>query len=394
MTLKYPLDWQRARRDTPACENLIHFNNAGAALPPQPVLEAVIDHLQLEASIGGYEAAERASDKIQDTYHALAALLNCETSEIAIIENATRAWDMAFYGMRFKAGDRILTAQAEYVSNYIAYLQVAQKTGALIEVIPNDQHGQLDVRALERAIDDRVKLISITHVPTQGGLVNPAAEVGRVARAAGIPYILDACQAVGQLPVDVETIGCDVLSGTGRKFLRGPRGTGFLYVRKSFLKQLEPPMLDLHAASWTSRDTYTIRPDARRFENWETYYAGKIGLGVAVRYALEFGLDAIWGRVQFLAESLRSGLASIPGVTVQDLGLARCGIVTFTVQGRSAQEVRLELQRQGINVSVSLQEYARLDLEVRGLPALVRASVHYYNTEAEVARFLEVLTLS
>jgi cysteine desulfurase / selenocysteine lyase len=385
------MDWSRARTDTPACETITHFNNAGAALSPQPVLNAVIEHLQLEASIGGYEAAERQQARIEDTYDAIAELISCSRSEIAIIENATRAWDMAFYGMNFKSGDRILTVQSEYVSNYIAYLQVAQKTGAVIEVIPDDEHGQVNVDALEQMIDDRVKLISITHVPTQGGLVNPAANVGRIARAAKIPYLLDACQSVGQMPIDVEEIGCDALSATGRKFLRGPRGTGFLYVRQSFLQQLEPPMLDLHAARWVSRDRYELRPDARRFENWETYYAGKIGLGIAVRYALAWGLENIWGRVSSLAESLRSGLSELPDVSLRDLGQVRCGIVTFTVNGWEAKEIQMRMRQANINVSVSVQEYARLDLEARGLPSVVRASVHYYNTEAEVARFCEVL---
>jgi cysteine desulfurase / selenocysteine lyase len=385
------MNWSRARTDTPACETITHFNNAGASLSPQPVLNAVIEHLQLEANIGGYEAAERQHARIEDTYDAIAELISCSRSEIAMIENATRAWDMAFYGMRFKAGDRILTVQSEYVSNYIAYLQVAQKTGAIIEVIPDDEHGQVDVNALEKMIDDRVKLISITHVPTQGGLVNPAAAVGRIARAAKIPYLLDACQSVGQMPINVEEIGCDALSATGRKFLRGPRGTGFLYVRQSFLEHLEPPMLDLHAARWVSRDQYELRPDARRFENWETYYAGKIGLGVAVRYALEWGLEHIWERVSGLAKSLRAGLNELSGVSVRDLGRVRCGIVTFTVNGLDAKEIQMRMRQANINVSVSVQEYARLDLEPRGLPSVVRASLHYYNTEAEVERFCEVL---
>jgi cysteine desulfurase / selenocysteine lyase len=385
------MNWSRARTDTPACETITHFNNAGASLSPQPVLNAVIEHLQLEASIGGYEAAERQHARIEDTYDAIAELISCSRSEIAMIENATRAWDMAFYGMRFKAGDRILTVQSEYVSNYIAYLQVAQKTGAIIEVIPDDEHGQVDVNALEKMIDDRVKLISITHVPTQGGLVNPAAAVGRIARAAKIPYLLDACQSVGQMPINVEEIGCDALSATSRKFLRGPRGTGFLYVRQSFLEHLEPPMLDLHAARWISRDQYELRPDARRFENWETYYAGKIGLGVAVRYALGWGLENIWERVSSLAESLRSGLNELPGVSVRDLGRVRCGIVTFTVNGLDAKEIQMRMRQANINVSVSVQEYARLDLEPRGLPSVVRASLHYYNTEVEVERFCQVL---
>jgi cysteine desulfurase/selenocysteine lyase len=385
------IDVLKARRETPGCENVLHFNNAGAALMPQPVLHATVGHLQLEALIGGYEAAAQAHAAVEHVYDAAARLLGCQRQEIAIVENATRAWDMAFYAVPLKPGDRILTAVAEYASNYIAFLQVARKTGAVIDVIPNDASGQLSVEALRQAIDERVKLIAITHVPTNGGLVNPAAAVGRVAREAGVLYLLDACQSVGQMPVDVEAIGCDMLSATGRKFLRGPRGTGLLYVRQASLERLEPPFLDLHAAQWVAPDRFEMRPDARRFENWEAYYAGKIGLGVAIDYALHWGLEAIWARVSRLAEDLRQQLGAIEGVTVRDLGVERCGLVSFDVAGMEADEVQRLLSSERINVSVSRPPSTRLDMEARGLRDLVRASVHYYNTEEEVTRFCAVL---
>ena len=384
-------DLARARRDTPGCENVLHFNNAGSSLMPQPVLDAVVGHLQLEAAIGGYEAEDRQAEAIERVYASAARLVGCAPDEIAFIENATRAWDMAFYSIPFGPGDRILTARAEYVSNYIAYLQVARRTGARVEVVPDDGHGQLSVEALRDMIDERVKLISITHVPTNGGLVNPAAEVGKVARAAGVLYLLDACQSVGQMPIDVSEIGCDMLSTTGRKYLRGPRGTGFLYVRRGLIEQLEPPFLDMRAARWTAKNQFEICADARRFENWEQYYAGKVGLGAAIDYALGWGLDLTWARVKGLAGELRSRLQSLGFVTLHDLGAERCGIVTFAVEGAGAEQVRRGLAAAGINVTVSLTENARLNMEDRGLDSLVRASVHYYNSEEEIERFCEAL---
>ena len=380
-------DLQRARQDTPGCENVLHFNNAGASLMPRPVLDATISHLQLEAQIGGYEAVERSQGRIERVYDAAAALIGCSRDEIATIENATRAWDMAFYSIPFSPGDRILTAVAEYASNYIAFLQIARKTGATIEVIPNDEHGQISLEALRKALDERVKLIAITHVPTNGGLVNPVIEVGKVAREAGILYLVDACQSVGQMPIDVNIIGCAMLSATGRKFLRGPRGTGFLYVRSSVLEQLEPPFLDLHAAEWVARDRYEMLPNARRFENWETNYAGKIGLGVAIDYALQWGLETLWRRIKTLAYNLRARLSTLPGVIVHDRGVTQCGIVTFSVDGKDPEEIKQRLADQHINVSVSILSSTRLDMEERGLSSLVRASVHYYNSEEEVERF-------
>jgi cysteine desulfurase/selenocysteine lyase len=384
-------DLRRARQETPGCENVLHFNNAGAALMPKPVLDAAVQYLQLEAQIGGYEAVERSRQAIEHAYEAAAALVGCHTDEIAFVENATRAWDMAFYSLPLGPGDRILTAMAEYASNYIAFLQVARRTGATVEAIPNDEYGQISVEALRRAIDERVKLIAITHVPTNGGLVNPAAEVGKAARRAGIPYLLDACQSVGQMPLNVDEVGCDMLSATGRKYLRGPRGTGFLYVRRSLLEHLEPPFLDMHAAEWVARDRYEVRADARRFENWETNYAGKIALGVAIDYTLGWGLEEIWQRVSLLAETLRALLYDLPGVHVHDLGRERCGIVTFTIDGKEPEAIRRNLAAHHINVSVSERSSTLLDMEARGLANLVRASVHYYNSDEEIERFCSTL---
>ena len=385
------IDVERARADTPGTRTVTHLNNAGSSLPPQPVLNAVIEHLRLEAEIGGYEAAVRNAGKLERTYDAVAALLNCTRDEVALVESATMAWNMAFHALSFGPGDRILTGMSEYASNVIPFLQVARRSGAVIDVVPNDAHGQLSVAALEAMMDERVKLIAVTHIPTNGGLVNPAPAIGRVANAAGVPFLLDACQAAGQMPLDVEELGCTFLSATGRKFLRGPRGTGFLYVRKAWIERLEPPFLDLHGAELVAPDRYEARKDARRFELWEASVAARIGLGVAVDYALGWGLEAIRERTWGLAAGLRERLSAVPGVTVRDLGERRCGIVTFTMDGRSAAAVKQALAVEGINVSVSTAASTRYDMDARGLGELVRASPHYYNTEGELDRLIGAL---
>jgi cysteine desulfurase/selenocysteine lyase len=388
------IDVARARRETPGCEHVAHLDNAGSSLPPQPVLDAVVGHLELEARVGGYAAHERNEAAIERFYGATADLVGARPEEIAFSSSATRAWDMAFYAFPFERGDRILTAVAEYVSNYIAYIQVAERTGVEVVPVPNDEHGQVSVDALRGLVDERVKLVAITHVPTNGGLVNPAAEIGAVTRAAGIPYLLDACQSVGQLPVDVDEIGCDMLSATGRKYLRGPRGTGFLYVRSTLLDRLDPPFLDMRAADWVEPARYELRPDALRFEEWEQAYALKVGLAAAVDYALGWGVDAVWERVAALAESLRARLGAVEGVTVRDLGAVRCAIVTFTVDGVGANELEERLGREHINVTVSEPSSTLLDARERELPDLVRASVHYYNTDEELDRLVESVRIA
>src|SRR5512132_4382739 len=381
------LDVDALRRDTPGCEQRLHLNNAGASLMPRPVIDTVVEHLELEGRIGGYEAAEAASDRVAGVYASAARLVNCDPDEIALLENGTRAWDAVFYAIGFEPGDRIVTARAEYCSNYMAYLQVARATGARIVVIGDDEHGQIDLDELERTLRDPVKLVSISHVPTSGGQVLPAADVGRLARAAGALFLLDAIQSVGQMPVDVRAIGCDFLAATGRKYLRGPRGTGFLYVARERLPALEPAVVEIGSATWTAIDDYTLAPGAKRFETWEVSYALQLGLGRAIDYALDVGIAATWSRIGELAAGLRARLAEIPGVVVRDLGATKCGIVTFTVDDADHGALRDALTDRGVNVYVSDVSDTRLDLEPRGVERLIRASVHYFNTEAELDRF-------
>lgn len=384
-------DVARFRAETPSTREILHFNNAGASLAPDPVHHAVLGHLERERAIGGYEAKAEAAPALGRFYTAFAELLNAEPAEMAFIENATRAWDMAFYALPLKPGDRILTHASEYASNYLAFLQQAKRRGLEIDLAPSDAHGQVDVDALPSAVKPDTKLIAITHAPTQGGLINPAVEIGRVARHFGLWYLLDACQSVGQIDVDVRRIGCHILSGTGRKFLRGPRGTGFLYVAAGIMESLDPPFVDLHAATWTEENGFELAADATRFENWECFFAGKIGLARAVDYALEIGMPAIEERVAMLAELLRAKLSAVPGVTVQDQGVRKSGIVTFSKEGEAAEAVHKRLSAQGVNCSVSPMTYARLDLGRRGFSSLVRASVHYFNTEEEIDSYASMV---
>lgn len=385
------LDLARIRAETPGCARVLHLNAAGSSLPSRRTLDATLDHLKLEAEIGGYEAADQARDTLDGFYPSVARLIGAEESEIGFVENATRAWDLAFYSLDFKPGDRILTCVSEYSSNYISYLQVAKKTGAEIVVVPDDKHGQIDLAALERAIDKRTKLVSISHIPTQGGLVQPAEAVGKIVNDAGVLYLLDACQSVGMMPIDVKKIGCDFLSATGRKYMRGPRGTGFLYARTRSTSRIEPIFLDNHAARWTGDQEYTVLGDAKRFENWERYFAGVIGLKVAADQANELGMEAVWTRLRQLADGLRARLAKLNGVTLTDLGVVKGAIVTFAVKDADHTALKMALREQGINVSVSTQFSSRLDLKGRGLRDVMRASVHVYNTEDELDRFTAAL---
>jgi selenocysteine lyase/cysteine desulfurase len=396
------MDVRALRADTPGCGTVLHLNNAGAALMPRPVYETMTAHLAREYATGGYEAKDEAHERVEAVYGSVARLLGARPQEIAIVENATRAFDMGFHAIPFEPGEVILTSVAEYASNYLAYLRMVEQVGVVVRVVPNDAHGQLDVAqlaALLDAPDARVRLVAVSHIPTQSGLVQPAAAIGALTRARGVLFFLDATQSVGQLPLDVGAIGCDLLCSTGRKYLRGPRGVGFLYAREEVLPSLHPPFIDLHAATWTGSDSYEVRQDARRFENWESNIAGTLGLGAAVEYALAIGLEGIWERVRGLAARLREGLAAIPGVIVHDRGQVLGGIVTFTIGDADVEAVKRALRERRdrsdgmatarpINVSTSTFRGALHDFVDRPVRAWVRASVHYYNSEEELDEFL------
>ncbi|WP_420336703.1 aminotransferase class V-fold PLP-dependent enzyme [Roseibium sp.] len=379
------------RDDTPGVGQLIHFNNAGTGLALRPSLDAVKEHLDLEATLGGYEAASANSSGMDMFYTSLAALIGSKPHEIAYIENATRAWDMAFYGIDFREGDRIITGRAEYVSNYVAFLQMKKRKNVEIDLIEDDANGQIDLAALKAAITPKTRLVALTHIPTFSGLINPAEDVGEIARSAKLLYLLDACQSAGQIPLNIGDIGCHMLSGTGRKYLRGPRGTGFLYVSDDVLDQIEPPFIDLQSANWLDDNSYELVPHAMRFETWERYVAGQIGLGVAVGYAIGYGMERIGNRICALGAQLRTELSAVKGVTLHDKGARKGGIVTFTVDGETPAQTQARLSSAQINVSVSKGTSAQIDLPHRGLDSVVRASVHAFNTEDEIERFVKVL---
>ena len=355
------------------------------------MLDVVLDYLRREAEVGGYELATRSAAELEAVYASLAQLVGAAPDEIATFEGATQAWAVAFASICFEPGDRILLSRAEYVSSVLSCLRLAQRMDVSVEVVPDDEHGQLDVAALSGMLDERVRLVAVTHVPTNSGLVNPVEVIGSLLRETDAMYLVDACQSVGQMVVDVEAIGCDLLSSTGRKFLRAPRGTGFLYVRRSALDRLDPIFVDLRAATWVAADRYEFRHDARRFETWERNVATTLGLGTAADYARSWGLDSIARRVGQLSSDLRKHLDAIGRVEVRDPGRDRCGIVTFTIDGVDPEVFASELRSEGINVWFSNISTARLDFEARGLESVVRASIHYYNTEDELDRLIEAV---
>ncbi|HEX7091194.1 MAG TPA: aminotransferase class V-fold PLP-dependent enzyme [Longimicrobiales bacterium] len=381
-------DLERWRADTPGvASGRIHLNNAGASLQPRPVLDAVRAHLELEARIGGYEAADAAAAEIAAAYGSVARLVGGAPRNIAMVENATAAFFQALAAFDFARGDVILTTRNDYISNQLAYLSLQRRVGVRVVRAADLPEGGVDpesVRALIRR--ERPKLVALTWVPTNSGLVQPAEAVGAVCEEEGVPYVVDACQAVGQLPIDVGKLRCDFLSATARKFLRGPRGAGFLWVSDRALDRGAYPLLvDMRGAAWVESDEFRLAPDARRFENWEFAYGLVLGQGAAARYALdEVGVERGGERAARLAAYARDRLREHDGLRVLDRGPRLCAIVTVEVAGRSAFELVPLLREQGINTSATARDYAVLDMDDKRARTALRISPHYYNTEAEI----------
>ena len=386
LTAAAPAELERWRADTPACTRLVHLNNAGAALVPRPVQSAILDHLALEQEIGAYEAADARREEIRQGYAAMGRLLGAEARNIALMQNSTVAFAQAISAFDFNQGDVVLTSRSDYASNQIMYLSLAHRRGVEIVRAPDAAEGGIDPDAVQKLIGQRrPSLVALTWIPTNSGLVQPVEAVGRICRNADVPYLVDACQAVGQLPVDVGALQCDYLSGTARKFLRGPRGLGFLYVSDRVLEAgAHPVLVDMHGADWTDPDAFALNPDARRFETWEFAFALVLGLGAAAEYALQAGVEPTGKRARELAEYARSQLAVIPGVRVLDRGPELCAIVTIAVEGRDTRHLKLGLRSRGINTSSPHREDAVIDMDEKGTASALRISPHYYNTHEEI----------
>lgn len=388
------MDILKLRSETPGCAHKNHLNNAGASLMPKPVLDAIHEHLELEAISGGYEAHKLKANEIQGAYETLARYLNCTPGEIALTSSATDAYSRALSSIPFSEGDLILTTESDYASNHIAFLSLKKRFGVRVERFANDERGQLDAGAFNLAIAKlRPKLVAITHVPTNSGLVQPVAAIGQECRKHDVLYLVDACQSAGQLPLDVQAIGCDFLTATFRKFMRGPRGMGFMYVAdRALQKGLEPLFIDMRGADWVGEERYQPNPTARRFEDWEFPYALVLGAKVATEYMLAIGIEPIAARNRELCTYLREKLSAISGISLLDKGPQLCSIITLAHRDHSAEALYERLAEQNINSGVSSRFGALIDFDKKGVPGALRLSPHYYNTIEEVDAVVNVLS--
>jgi selenocysteine lyase/cysteine desulfurase len=387
------LDFIKARTETPGSATKTHFNNAGASLMPKAVIASIQDYISFEANTGGYETEDIKRDEISGFYKALAKLINCKPENIAFTSSATNSFARALSSIPFHQRDSILIANEDYISNQLAFLSLQKRFGITILRAASSIHGGVDMVDMERLMDiHKPKLVSLTHVPTNSGLIQPIEEVGKLCRERGILYLVDACQSAGQLPLDVNKIQCDFLSATFRKFLRGPRGAGFLFIADRVLEQgLEPLFIDMRGAHWTAANEYVPQRDAKRFEDWEFPYALLVGAKVSVEYALNIGINNIEERNNLLCKKIRNEASLLPGIKVLDIGKKLSSIITLKIPGWQPNDFMEALRKKNINTSISYREYGLIDFSSKGVDWALRVSPHYFNTEEEIDILIQAL---
>lgn len=387
------IDLERWRKDTPGTDNYIHLNNAGASFMPAPVIQAIKQHIDLEAEMGGYEAANFKANEVKAFYDHTAQLFGTKSKNIAFTANATDAYNRALSAIDFKPGDIILTSSNDYVSNFVAFLSLHKRLGIQIKIVDNLPSGELDLHALKRDIEKHQPvLFSLTHIPTNSGLIQPVKEAGQICRAYDLLYLVDGCQSAGQLDINLSEINCDFYSATFRKFLRGPRGGGFLYVSDRMLEQGRYPLfLDMRGADWIEEGSFSLHDNATRFEDWENSYAIMLGASAAVQYAKEITMPVIEKRCRFLASELRNQLSALKQVQVLDRGSERGAIVTAHSPLLHPSKLKEALKKEKINCSFGNPLNALIDFKEKGIDWIVRFAPHYYNTEQEIQKPIEVM---
>jgi selenocysteine lyase/cysteine desulfurase len=380
-----PIDVVFERQRTIGSTLRHHFNAAGAALQTRETVDAVVQHLRLEETEGGYEAAKRNVALSELAYTNAALLLGARPEEIALFDSATTGMRQVLDALRLRAGQKVVVSRSTYVSQALQLLTMQHESAIDLVVLPNAADGALDLDALARELADTADaVVCIAHIPTSSGVIEPVQAVGRLTSERGALFVLDATQSVGQVEVDVTLIGCDVLVTTGRKFLRGPRGTGIAFISSALLARLIPLAPDVRASSWTAEGEWVVEKTARMLESWEHSVAARVGLGVALGQALERGMAATSTYLGELAAQLRARLARIPGVEVTDPSAALSAIVTFRVTGIADSVVCDYLKERNIHTISIPASHAQWDLGARGMASVVRASVHVYNDAADV----------
>lgn len=372
-----------------------YFNNAGAGLMSENTFNTIIQHIQEERIEGAIKAANNKKGETEDFYAIAAKMLNADKSEIAFIDSASRGWNLVIYGMEVNENSTIITLESEYGTNLLAIRDVVNKTKCKLIIIKCDISGHFSMNDIEAALKNPNPILAVSHVAAQGSIINPVVELGELAKKYSALYIVDGCQAVGQLVVDVKKILCHAYITAGRKWLRGPRGTGILYIKND--KRLRTPIVDLASASLVFDYQHkpidiTIRSDARQYELWEKNIANLLGLRTAIYEYLEFGMEKASAIISQKANLIRKAI--IKNEKLQLVGDAESlsGTSAFYLKNPVEEEkVKALFENSGFTISCVCDWDCPIFFPQNGAIYIFRVSVHYYTDENDISEICELI---
>jgi cysteine desulfurase / selenocysteine lyase len=374
-----------------------YLNNAGAGIMSTKTYEVIINYLKLEREIGAYHAAAKSKTLSDNFYINAAKLINANSpSEIAYMDSASRGWNMIVYGTPLKKGDTILTLSSEFGTNLITLFNYAKLNDFKVCVIKCDINGSFLIEEIENKLKEGAKLIAISHAVAHGSIINPVEEIGKLAKKYGAYYIVDGCQTVGQIKVDVQSIQCDAYMTTGRKWLCGPRGTGFLYVKSS--SQMRTTQLDLASADLIFDDNLNlirieVRNDAKQFELWEKSFANLLGLSSAIEECLESKIEVISVKIQELSNKLRFAASSNENIKLIGKTISLSGILGFYLDDYSKESyVQNEFDKFDLRISTMSDWDCPMHFPKNGANKIFRLSPHFYTDNDTIEKACEIIS--
>lgn len=367
----------------------MYFNNAGAGLMSKGTYETLTNHMEIEMNVGAYKAAAIKSDAVNNFYLLAAKLLNAGSKdEIAFIDSASRGWNLIIYGLDIKESDVIVTLSSEYGTNLLTIYDIAKRTHCGIKVIQCDNEGNFSLDDVDQALQSGGTILAVSHVAAQGSIVNPVVELGILAQKYDAIYIVDGCQAVGQIKVDVQQINCCAYVTAGRKWLRGPRGTGILYVRRN--APIRTPQIDLASADLVFDELGTVvdvkvRDDAKQFELWEKSTSSLLGLANAIQEYMDYGIDTAEQEICAKANYIRSFVVSNQHLALVGSENSSTGVVGFYIKDpKQEKKVKELIEKENFIISYVCDWDCPTFFPQNGVQYIFRISPHYYTSNDDI----------
>lgn len=368
--------------------NYVYVNSAAASPPPRQVVDTSIDYLQKTASLGPYLPSfrEEVYQKIEETREKAAKFIGAKTSEMAFVKNGTEGINFIANGLTWNKGDEIILADIEFHSNYTPWLKLRDKKKVHLKIIKTDFSGVIDVNLIEQEISNRTKLITVSHLSNASGALQHIEKICEIAKKRDVLTLINASQTLGLIPINVQELDCDFLTGCGRKWLRGPEGSGILYIRESLVESIEPTIIGWGGTTWDfETNEYYYLSTARRVEAGCPIVPSILGLGAAIDYAQNIGIEEIVTKVEALTRYSFQQLSVIEGIAIYGPKNIenRLAIIPFNVEGLHPDEITNYLEKNNIIIE-SGTFMANMLLQHYGINKMVRISPHYFNTKVEI----------